>query len=497
VADANSVLETPLTVKIPEGFAFYALYPEQYCLAALRWLADHNSASPRRVAVVGIRTIGTTLSAVVSAVLAAAGWEVRRLTVRPSGHPYSRQVEIAREEVGEAAWALVVDEGPGQSGSSMAATAGALAACGIDPSHISFLPSHDAGPSGAAPDDSRAWWSHTRCYAVPLRELRWEGKPLTEALAARTVELFPESGPVQEVRDMAGGLWREVVYPDVDQWPAVDGPFERTKYRCTLRDGTAVLWKFAGQVSAPSGPGSADQQAMERLTGRAEGGWTAAPLGTALGFVALPWLEGTPLAPEGADPVVLDHIGRYLVHVAGPPLTGAEREAARTRLREMLYWNTWEALGEETSSRTRVWGERALELEGEAPLLSYGDGRMAPHEWLRLPCGRLLKTDGTGHEWDHTAVGRQPLAWDVAGALVEWGLDGEAALPLLTAVEQAGGPTYPADLLSFYRMAYAAFWVGMTALCAQMCPHYPEEQERLWRAHARYREELATRLVGA
>src|SRR5207248_4140661 len=124
----DEALDTPLTVKIPEGFAFYALYPEQYCLAALHWLADHKTASPRRAAVVGIRSIGTTLSAVVSAALGAAGWEVQRLTVRPTGHPYSRQAEITREELGEAVWGLVVDEGPGQSGSSMAATAAALAA---------------------------------------------------------------------------------------------------------------------------------------------------------------------------------------------------------------------------------------------------------------------------------------------------------------------------------------------------------------------------------
>src|SRR4051812_4377905 len=28
---------TCLTVKTPEGFAFYALYPEQYCTSAARW----------------------------------------------------------------------------------------------------------------------------------------------------------------------------------------------------------------------------------------------------------------------------------------------------------------------------------------------------------------------------------------------------------------------------------------------------------------------------
>src|SRR5207248_10773774 len=59
---------TRVTVNAPEGYAFYALYPEQYCVAAERWLADHPDARSGRTLVVGARSIGTSLSAVV------AGW---------------------------------------------------------------------------------------------------------------------------------------------------------------------------------------------------------------------------------------------------------------------------------------------------------------------------------------------------------------------------------------------------------------------------------------
>jgi hypothetical protein len=54
-----------LTVKIPEGFEFYALYPEQYCAAALRWCEERQGAATKRGMVVGIRSIGTTLSALI------------------------------------------------------------------------------------------------------------------------------------------------------------------------------------------------------------------------------------------------------------------------------------------------------------------------------------------------------------------------------------------------------------------------------------------------
>ena len=42
-----------LVVNVPEGFAFYALYPEQYCAAARRWLKDHAATEDRRAIVVG------------------------------------------------------------------------------------------------------------------------------------------------------------------------------------------------------------------------------------------------------------------------------------------------------------------------------------------------------------------------------------------------------------------------------------------------------------
>jgi hypothetical protein len=89
-------------------------------------------------------------------------------------------------------------------------------------------------------------------------------------------------------------------------------------------------------------------------------------------------------------------------------------------------------------------------------------------------------------------VGPQPLAWDVAGALVEWGLDAATAAPLLTAYQAADGDPLPAATLTFYRQAYAAFRAGQCDLCAQMSGHDPGEQDRLWAARDRYRAVLAS-----
>ena len=57
-----------IEVSVPEGFAYYALDPELYRTAARQFVRD-NAAS--RVAVIGIRSIGATLSSVVESELRA------------------------------------------------------------------------------------------------------------------------------------------------------------------------------------------------------------------------------------------------------------------------------------------------------------------------------------------------------------------------------------------------------------------------------------------
>src|SRR5436853_406434 len=54
------------------------------------------------------------------------------------------------------------------------------------------------------------------------------------------------------------------------------------------------------------------------------------------------------------------------------------------------------------------------------------DGRMNPHEWLGTADGRLLKTDGATHGDDHFFPGPTDIAWDIAGAAVEWNLHPDA-----------------------------------------------------------------------
>ncbi len=84
-----------LHLSVHEGFAYYALHPLKV-VDLLRDIlsgpAADSASAPRgeRVAVLGIRSIGVTLSAVLTAALQQRGYAADRTTVRPTGHPYDR-----------------------------------------------------------------------------------------------------------------------------------------------------------------------------------------------------------------------------------------------------------------------------------------------------------------------------------------------------------------------------------------------------------------------
>ncbi len=496
-----AALDVRLRVKLPEGYAFYALYPEQYAQAAQDWAAHIAPNTDARTVVVGIRSIGTSLAALVSRTLGDNGWRTVSLTVRPTGHPFARRIEGGLPDTEGAQYALVVDEGPGMSGSSLAAAAQALAHAGMDAERIAFLPGHPNDPGGQGSDDVKRWWAITPRFVTRPQDMRWNGLSLPDALAKQTCLLLdlPYCFEDVHVDDFGGGLWRRSVYTSEADWPAACAAFEMPKYRVTLPNETRVLWKFAGLATNAEGMDQA--QAMYRqLMLRHEAGWTAQPLGTAMGFVAVKWIDGVPLTCADITPDILRHMGLYIAAVAGPPLTHEEHAASLTRLADMLYWNTWETLDEAHAARTRVWSERAQNAVWLQSAPSYGDGRMAACEWLRLPDSTLLKTDSGGHDADHTVVGKQCWLWDIAGAIVEWQLESADADTLLQAAQDGlkhDEQTIPPDIITFYQMAYAAFRAGQTHLCAQMSGYDLEEQARLWQAYTRYKEQLRRLLAPA
>ena len=478
-----------LSIKIPEGFAFYALFPEQFSATARRWANEHSNTPGRNVLIVGVRSIGTTLSAVVSAALKAHGWTAQRFTVRPRGHPFDRLVELPPTDSRRFSHAIVVDEGPGISGSSMAATARALSERGFK--SISFFPGHEHEPGQAASPGTRVIWQQTPRFLTRLEDLKWRGQSLQQTLAAKAAELCGSLEPFTLIENCSGGMWRQLAFFAESEWPAVTPQFERMKIRCANARGESVLWKFAGF-------GGDDElfvdAALKKTSRLAKQGFTVPPIGSFRGFIAMPWIQGRRLTAANAiNPAVLECIGDYIPHAAESTWTRDEHAASISRLAEMLFWNTKEALGDSLAERTRdcVSAAEAVEI----PLAS-GDGHLAPHEWIRVsPLSRprkIYKADCEGHDCNHTVVGRQCVLWDVAAVIIEWDLDLSDATPLLRPLQRSGFKIDP-DALTFYLLAYAAFRMGLMSLTLSQTSD-TTEHHRLQSAFFFYQSKLANTL---
>ncbi|HEV8128779.1 MAG TPA: hypothetical protein VGQ14_03900, partial [Candidatus Eisenbacteria bacterium] len=361
------------SVTVPKGFAFYALFPESYRLAARRWAADHVDAARRDVLVVGIRSIGTTLSAVVAQAIREQRFAVRRRTVRLEGEPFERRLD---EQLPKAAFGIVVDEGPGLSGSSMLAVADAMSRAGVG--EVSLIHAHDRGPGPKVTESARRRWSSLRRYAAAHAELSFDGRTLAEELwmgVAPAIE-----GTLQRSDDVSAGAWRRFVYEIGAVWPDVSRPLERPKILCSSTDGNRVLFKFAGFAASPRDDGSLATAVARRAVPLAAMGFAPRLLGEAHGFVAWEWIEGRPLGIQDATPSLAARMGEYVARAAGPPLEPEDAREAMERARTMLLANTRECLGEDASSAAATEGDR---LGAPAGTRTAGDGHLAPHEWVR------------------------------------------------------------------------------------------------------------------
>lgn len=423
-----------LRIRRPEGFAFYALDPSAYARAAL-----HVVSGRRPVCVVGVRTIGTSLSAIVRARLVLAGLMAHRFTVRPGGHPWDRRLALdAREServrlVAHDADFVIVDEGPGQSGSTFLAVGEALRTLGVRAERILFLASHPIVPERLCARDA------VRRFA-PFS---------TRSVAGWS----PPAGAV----DFSGGAWR--AHARLGTWPPSWRLQERAKY---FEPTSRSLCKFSGFAAY-------GRAVSERVGLLADAGYGPRATLAEPGFLGYRWIDGRPARARRDARRALSFMAEYAAFRA------RELSAGVTRPREleaMTALNVHEGLG--------VHLPPSFELQVRTPVVA--DGRMLPHEFLLTDAGALLKTDGAEHGDDHFFPGPVDIAWDVAGATIEWDLDQVAKMALCTAFERASGDRV-LHRLPAYEIAYGAFRLGIATFA--MRDSGDDEAER-WRHARRY-----------
>jgi hypothetical protein len=471
-------LPDSVRVKVPEGYAFYALYPEAV-LAAAALLPPGG-----RTRVVGIRSIGTGLAALAAAALD----DPAPVTLRPTSHPFQRRVRLSDAMAAHVTRGIdrivVVDEGPGLSGSSFGAVADALEGLGVPRNRIAFLPSHggDLGPQASAAHRER--WAAARRPVVGMDALLLDPARRLEAWAASLVG--PATAPLE---DISGGAWRARLYgPDETRWPASVAYQERRKFLMRTGGG-AFLLKFVGL-----GPEGERKAAHAAVLG--EAGFIPPVIGLLHGFLVQAWREDVrPLDRARHERTVLiAHLARYLAFRARAFPAAPERGASGDALLEMTRHNATLALGEDE-------GRAAAGLAGALPVLDAGlarietDGRLHAHEWLVDPGGRLWKADAVDHHAAHDLIGCQDLAWDVTGAAVELGLTPVETDALCAALEADGDLAVSRERLRALRPAYLAFHLGRARMAADALGGWPEEARRLTAEARRYAAALR-RLLG-
>jgi hypothetical protein len=427
-----------LTVSRPEGFAYYALHPLDFAEAV-----NHIPCGDRELAVIGIRSIGSTLSSVV---MAAAGkrTRARRITVRPHGHPFNRVLHLTtpqREFVAAAECAgahfVIVDEGPGLSGSSFLAVAEALVQAGVSEDRITLLGSTEPDVEALRAPAAAERWARFRLLTV---------RP-------------PWRKPAEASTSLGEGRWRELlgVSPPPASWIC----FERQKYRS--RDGR-TLFKFEGL--GPYGDG-----VLYRARALAAGGFSPAVSPAADGFLRYQWIDGEPPDPHNVTAAHLDRVAQYCAWRASEFAI-----ASATPLETMLRTNLQEEVGEDAV-------DAAPDIEYRR--VAIVDGRMHPHEWLVANNGELMKLDSATHGDDHFFPGPADIAWDLAGAIVEWGLSGAAKHYLIERYATLSGDD-PRSRLRAYLLAYTVFRLAYCRLAADSMSG-SDDAARFCREAERYR----------
>jgi hypothetical protein len=405
-------LPESVRVSPPEGFAYYALHPADFADVSAEW-ADQGP-----VAVIGIRSIGTTLSAVTTAALTRCGIRASRITVRPEGHPYDRKLELAiseqrwvAEQEKQNASFVAVDEGPGLSGSSFLCVAEALESCGINPSRITLFGTRDPDPKQLCARDAAQRW----------RRYNWRQ---TRSTIRRT-----HSGQIS----VSGGAWRNEFLGSHSEWPACWPEMEPLKF---LDPERRYLAKFEGL-----GPQSRNN--LRRAEVLFATGFAPRASRTEAGMTRYEFISGSPLSCAAQSTEVLDRIAEYCAFRAANFRASVERD----QLAEMVHFN----LFEETKYELRL---PAAAFECESPIVP--DCRMQPHKWIRTGAGTIVKVDGAADGEGHFLPGATDVLWDLAGAIVEWNMNPDAQQYLL-AQFQRRHRRVSQEKLAYFVLAYSIF----------------------------------------
>ncbi|MFP4163296.1 MAG: hypothetical protein ACLFQB_01855 [Chitinispirillaceae bacterium] len=460
-----------ISYAVPEGFAFYGLYPECYICSAEKFLRKY---SPKEVVCIGLRSIGTTLSAVVASRLQQRGVETVSFTVRPRGHPFDRLVELGGELIGAVSsdlsrFFLLVDEGPGLSGSSLCGAARLLEQLGVPRRSVLMFPSWI--PSGAqlVSQAAKRVWSDYEKICTDFEEIKGD------------IGVFRSySGCI----DISAGRWREVLCGPRHEYPAVNPYHERRKFLVRAENGNCFtkMLKFAGL-----GKPGRETEVFAKVLG--EGGFAPKALDYCEGFLQYEFKQGDVQRFGDADDDFLGRVAEYLVFRKEVlPVKG--EAVSFDKMKEMIRINLEESVGRSFADTFSL--KSLISEEMYYQDVSNVDGKMLPCKWVNSQ-GSWYKFDGTDHHRDQFLPGVQNSAWDAAGFCIEFGLSGNQKKKFLRMYGERMADAFLEKRMPFYFVAYSAFRAGYASMAAHSLGNSPDGI-RFRRMYDYYRETMTEQL---
>jgi hypothetical protein len=175
------------------------------------------------------------------------------------------------------------------------------------------------------------------------------------------------------------------------------------------------------------------------------------------------WRDDSRPLVRGEKPIA--DVGRYIGARARLFPADVGSGASLNDLLHMSRRNVALALGDEIALLLDGWEPRLPQLSHRVVRIRT-DNRLLPHEWLRSDGGRMIKADALDHHAGHDLIGCQDIAWDVAGAIVEFELDDHESRELVLATERAAGRYVDHELLQLLQVAYLSFRVGQESLAS-------------------------------
>lgn len=435
-------LPVQVTARVPEGYLHYAIDPEDYARAAGEYVCHAGATRAEKAIVVGVRSIGTSLSGVVAAVTGS----LLTLTLRPLGASGERRIVASeplsiqmRGWIADGRDILIVDEGPGATGETLFCIGYWLRGLGARDSQIILFPSHTGG-MGLAPQVRKDWFYAQRKYPPPGGSDR----------VNRTAAVLGFS----VVESLSGGRWRDLV-PGGASTPA-NVNHERLKYMARDASGSLYLLRYVGL-------GVWGEEAYERARSLASQGVGPEIAGFERGFMAYRWQDGMGARQAAVfSPSFWRAVAAYLN--ARWSRFGTGRAAAPESLIPALRENACEALGADIPGLAEAIGMLEDLPEHEAVI---ADARMRPVEWIEVR-GGYVKVDA----WEHGDGTRLPgpvdPAWDYAAASVEFGWGKRELGEILDRLPLQGSSRRELEkAVEVYRAPYAACCLGEADIAAR------------------------------